>query len=102
VSSVTAEATQGADLLEWADSECHAIATSTAETLATRMWRVRMSLEARRRHEPDPVVRQRLSERIAAIQEAEADLTSVSAILQTMGGPITWRDTAKRVGEPAF
>ena len=102
MSSVTAEATQGADLLEWADSECHAIATSTAETLATRMWRVRMSLEARRRHEPDPVARQRLSERIAAIQEAEADLTSVSAILATMGGPITWRDTSRRVGEPAF
>lgn len=61
-----------------------------------------MSLEARRRHEPDPGARQRLSERIAAIQEAEADLTSVAAILATMGGPITWRDTSRRVGEPAF
>ena len=102
MSSVTAEATQGADLLEWADSECHAIATSTAETLATRMWRVRMSLEARRRHEPDPVARQRLSERIAALQEAEADLTSVSAILATMGGPITWREAADLARDPAI
>ncbi|MGA2284258.1 MAG: hypothetical protein ABSH07_11435 [Candidatus Dormibacteria bacterium] len=100
--SVTAGTEPVTELLEWADAQCHAIATSTADTLATRMWRIRISLEARRRRETDPAAAQRLSERIAAIQEAEADLTSVSAILQTMGGPITWRDTAKRVGEPAF
>ena len=50
------------DLLEWADSECRAICSSTA-----------------------------------AIREAEDELTSVSAILQTMGGPITWREAAGQV-----
>jgi hypothetical protein len=86
------------DLLEWADSECRAISTSTVDTLATRMWRVRLSLEARQRHEVDPAAARRLAERIAAIREAEDDLTSVSAILQTMGGPITWRETANLTG----
>jgi hypothetical protein len=100
--SVSAEAEPVSDLLDWADAQCHALATSTADTLATRMWRIRLSLEARRRHESDPGAARRLSERIAAIQEAEADLTSVAAILQTMGGPITWRDSSTRVGEPAF
>ena len=85
------------DLLEWADSECRAICSSTADTLATRMWRVRLSLEARQRHEADPSAARRLAERIAAIREAEDELTSVSAILQTMGGPITWREAAGQV-----
>ena len=85
------------DLLEWADSECRAICSSTADTLATRMWRVRLSLEARQRHEAYPAAARRLAERIAAIREAEDDLTSVSAILQTMGGPITWREAAGQV-----
>jgi hypothetical protein len=98
----TADAASLADLLEWADSECHAISTSTADTLATRMWRVRLSLEARQRHESDPAAASRLSERIAAIREAEDDLTSVSAILQTMGGPITWREAADQAGDPTL
>jgi hypothetical protein len=65
------------------------------------MWRVRLSLEARQRREADPSAARRLAERIAAIREAEDELTSVSAILQTMGGPITWRETAGQVGAPA-
>jgi hypothetical protein len=76
------------DLLEWADSECRAISISTVNAVATRMWRVRLSLEARQRHEADPAALRRL---------AEDDLTSVSAILQTMGGPITWREVAGQV-----
>ena len=90
------------DLLEWADSECRAISISTVNAVATRMWRVRLSLEARQRHEADPAALRRLAERIAAIREAEDDLTSVSAILQTMGGPITWREVAGQVGDPAI
>jgi hypothetical protein len=90
-----------ADLLEWADSECHAICSSTADTLATRMWRVRLSLEARQRREADPAAARRLEERITALREAEDDLTSVSAILQTMGGPITWREATVQPGDPA-
>ena len=85
------------DLLEWADSECRAISISTVNAVATRMWRVRLSLEARQRHEADPSAARRLAERIAAIREAEDELTSVSAILQTMGGPITWREAAGQV-----
>jgi hypothetical protein len=98
----TAETAPLPDLLEWADAECRDISTSTAGVLATRMWRVRLSLEARQRHEADPAAARHLAERIAAIRQAEDDLTSVSAILQTMGGPITWREAAGRVGDPAL
>ncbi|MGD1053635.1 MAG: hypothetical protein ABR950_07375 [Candidatus Dormibacteria bacterium] len=98
----TAETGSIADLLEWADSECRDISSSTVDALATRMWRVRLSLEARQRHEADPGALRRLAERIAAIRQAEDDLTSVSAILQTMGGPITWREVAGQVVEPAI
>jgi hypothetical protein len=66
------------------------------------MWRVRLSLEARQRHESDPAAARRLSERITALREAEDDLTSVSAILQTMGGPITWREAADLAGAPSI
>ncbi len=89
-------------LLEWADAECQDISTSTVDAVATRMWRVRLSLEARQRHEANPDAVRGLVERIAAIRQAEDDLASVSAILQTMGGPITWREATGRVGDPAL
>jgi hypothetical protein len=89
------------DLLEWADSQCRSISVTTADALATRMWRVRLSLEARQRHESDPAAGRSLAERIAAIRQAEDDLTSVSAILQTMGDPITWREAGDLVRDPA-
>jgi hypothetical protein len=98
----TADTASLPDLLEWADSECRDISTSTADVLATRMWRVRLSLEARQRHEADPAAARHLSERIAAIRQAEDDLASVSAILQTMGGPITWREAADLAGAPSI
>ena len=62
------------DLLEWADSECRAISISAVNAVATRMWRVRLSLEARQRHEADPSAARRLAERIAAIREAREKL----------------------------
>ena len=90
-----------AELVDWADGQCHAIATSTAETLATQMWRIRVSLEARLRREPDPNAARPLTERLVALQAAEDDLASVAAILRTMGGPITWRDAADHIGPPS-
>ena len=101
MSLTAADTAPRVDLLEWADAECHAIATSSADTLATRMWRIRIALEARLRREPDPAAARPLTERLAALQVAEADLASVAAVLRTMGGPITWRETADRIGRPA-
>jgi hypothetical protein len=86
------------DPLEWADAECRAIATSTADTVATRIWRVRMALETELRRKPDPAAARLLTERITALRVAEADLDSVAAILRTMGGPITWREAADEAG----
>jgi hypothetical protein len=96
--SATTDTPAQVDLLEWADAECHQIATSTADSLATRMWRVRIALETRLRREPEPTAAQLLTERITALRIAEADLRSVAAILHTMGGPITWRDAADHIG----
>ncbi|MGO8686454.1 MAG: hypothetical protein ACLQT7_04595 [Candidatus Dormibacteria bacterium] len=97
-----ADAASPPDLLDWADAECRAIATTTADALATRMWRVRISLETRLRREPDPATAQLLTERITALHVAEADLASVAAILRTMGAPITWREAADHIGRSTF
>jgi hypothetical protein len=89
------------DLVEWADSQCHFLANADADNLATRLWRLRMTLEMRQKHEIHPRSSQTLLERITAIREAETDLASLRAILQTMGGPITWRDAADQIGGEA-
>lgn len=88
-------------LLEWVDDQCRALGTSDAESLATRLWRIRMVLETRLRHGAEPGADQALSDRITAIREAEDDLRSLRAVLETMGGPIAWRDARDHVGPPA-
>ena len=88
-------------LLEWVDDQCRALGTTDAESLATRLWRIRIVLETRLRHEPDPGYAQALSGRITAIREAEDDLRSLRAVLETMGGPIVWRDARDHVGPQA-
>jgi hypothetical protein len=89
------------DLLDWADAQCRVLADADADTLATRIWRIRMALETRHRQELDPGAAQSLLDRITSIREAEADLSSLRAILQTMGGPITWRETTDCTGTPS-
>lgn len=90
-----------ADLLVWADTECHALAGSVAGAFAERLWRIRMALEARHRQDLDPGAAPSLVDRIASLREAEADLASLVAILRTVGGPITWREATDQPGRPA-
>ncbi len=98
VAPTPAEGAPLTELLQWADTECHALASAAGDAVTERLWRIRMALEARQRQELDPAAARTLLNRIDAIREAEADLGSLRAVLETAGGPITWRDATDRPG----
>jgi len=80
-----------AELVEWSDTECRAVAAVISDELHPRLWAARLTLE-RRLREADGDIEQRglLSGRITALNEAVNDLRSAEAILNVVDAPVSW------------